>query len=184
MESHELDADFPAAVHLHETTVLDRETGLGLSITAVPADAIPDQPLEAIGRFGGLDFVGEFAPTEPALLAALAAMLEGEGEEGALEMERLLGADPNNPLANVDPWRKRFIEHCAFTPILAVEESPIRPKVLVAMLGGAAAITVAAIPAAGLVLAIVGGVGTVVLVAAVGPAAVALGERLEKLVAG
>jgi hypothetical protein len=185
MESRDTPPTFPAAIHLHETTVLDRETGLGLAITVVPGGVLPEQPQEMIERLGDLRFVRELPSTESALLAALAGMLEGGNEEEALErMDRLFTDFPRDPLADVGSWNRRFLEHCAFAPILAVEESPIRPKVLAAMIAGAAAITVAAIPAAGLVLAIAGGVGTVVLVAVAGPAAVALGERLAKSIAG
>jgi hypothetical protein len=185
MEPYGAAPNFPAAVHLHETVVLDREAGLGLEITVVPAGVLPEQPRELFERLGDLQVVRDLPSTEPALLAALAGILEGADEEEALErMDRLLINHPENPLADIDSWNRRFLEHCAFSPILAVEESPIRPKVLAAMVAGAAAVTVAAIPTAGLVLAIVAGVGTVTLVAAVGPPAVALGERLATSIAG
>jgi hypothetical protein len=185
MEAQRTAPSFPAAVHLHETTVLDRETGLGLAITVVPAGILPEQPQKMFELLGDLESIRELPVSEPTMLAALAGMLEGASEEEALgRIDRLLAESPNDPLADVGPWNRRFLEHCAFAPILAVEESPIRPKVLAAMVAGAAAITVAAIPTAGLVLAVVAGVGTVVLVAAVGPAAMALGERLANSIAG
>lgn len=50
MEATYAPSSFPDAVHLHETTVIDRETGIGLAITVVPSDALPSDPREMFER--------------------------------------------------------------------------------------------------------------------------------------
>jgi hypothetical protein len=176
--------------HLYGTTVLDRNNGRGLAITTVPCAALPDGPprsVDDIAQGLGLEVLGTFEDiTEPALLATLAAMLdESNARDGVVRMDRLLSAQPDAPLVNVDPSLRAFVEHCAFEQIIAVEASLVKPKVLVQMLAGATAICVAAVSVGtGLVLAAAVGVATVVTIAVVGPPAVALGERLAEWVRG
>lgn len=179
-------AEYP---HLHGTTVLDRTLGCGLAITTVPAEAFPGGPPrsdEDIARGLDADVVGRLdGSAEPVILATLASMIGTEDAQDVLSrMDRLVTADPDNPLSGVDPSVRAFVEHCAFEPIVGVEESPLKPKVLAGMFAGATAVCVAALAAgAGVVVAAVVGVGVVVTVAVVGPPAVAVGERLAEWVA-
>jgi hypothetical protein len=183
MAAPEQTVDAPGIVHLHETTVLNGEAGLGLAMTVVPRDAFSGsrpRTVQDVAELLGLKVLREYEPTDRALLAVLTGLLAEDGANESIDrIDRLVYGGSELRELNLNPAIGSFVEHCAYAPILAVEESLLKPKVLAAMLGGAAAICVAAIGGgAGLVVAAVVGVGVVLTVAVVGPPAVALGERL------
>jgi hypothetical protein len=134
----------------------------------------------------GFGVARSYPPNEQALLAILAGIVDSKGANTALaRIDGLMGLS-GDPLANVDPRMRAFVKHCAFAPIVGVEESPLRGKVLAAMVTAAASICVAIVAAgAAPVLVAAGvGVGTVLVVAALGPPALAVGQRLTDVVLG
>ena len=181
--------DMPGVVHLHDTTAIDRELGSGLSLTTVPAAGFaagpPDSSEDMAARLG-LDVVESYEPTDEAVLAILAGIVDAtDAETGLARIRELMRGLPGHPLAGVEPRTREFVEHCAFAPIIAVEESLLSPKVLTAMVTAAGSICVGivAVGAAPVLVAAGIGVGTVLVVAALGPPAIAIGQRLADAIA-
>ena len=119
--------DMPGVVHLHDTTAIDRELGSGLSLTTVPAAGFaagpPDSSEDMAARLG-LDVVESYEPTDEAVLAILAGIVDAtDAETGLARIRELMRGLPGHPLAGVEPRTREFVEHCAFAPIIAVEES-------------------------------------------------------------
>jgi hypothetical protein len=179
--------DAPGIAQLYDTTVIDPEQHLGLSITTIRGDHFRGQPSDVaeVAEVLGLEIVRRYESNEPVLLATLATMLLDKDADAGIDRIDELLEQPGHPLEGIDPGLRAFVEHCAFAPIIASEESPVSPKVLAAMVTGAASICVAVIMVAGapLLVAAAVGVGTVTVVAVVGPAAIALGERLHDAIA-
>jgi len=180
--------DAPGIAQLYETTVIDPERDLGLSITTLRVERLRGQPRDGAGvaEVLGLGVLREYDPTESVLLETLTTMLLGKDDpDGGVKRLDDLRRRPGRPRQMIDSDLRQFVEHCAFAPIIASEESPVSPKVLTAMVTGAASICVATITvaAAPVLVAAAVGVGTVTIVAVVGPAAIALGERLHDAIA-
>jgi hypothetical protein len=179
--------DVPGIAQLYDTTVIDPSHDLGLSITTLRVEDLCGQPRDGAGvaEALGLEIVREYDPSESVLLATLTAMLlDQDAGKGLDHLDELLGRR-GRQLQAIEPALRLFVEHCALAPIIATEESPVSPKVLTAMVTGAASICVAVITvaAAPVLVAAAVGVGTVTVVAVVGPAAIALGERLHDAIA-
>lgn len=179
--------DAPGIAQLYDTTVIDPERALGLSITTLRVEHLRGEPRDGAGvaEVLGLEVLREYDATESVVLATLTAMLLDQTADGGVDRVDALLRRPSPPAQTIDSGLRHFVEHCAFAPIVASEESPVSPKVLTAMVTGATSICVAAITvaAAPLLVAAAVGVGTVTIVAVVGPAAVALGERLHDAIA-
>lgn len=171
--------DLPSVVRLYQTTVIEREFGLGISITTAPSNSIAGGSLssEDLADRLGLQEIRIYEPSDQLLLAILRAIVAPD--EQAARARR-------NDVAHLAARTDEFVEHCAFASIVVAEQSDPAAKVLAGMVtaAGTICVGVVAVGAAPVLVAAGVGVGTVLVVGALGKPALAIGNRLAKLIEG
>jgi hypothetical protein len=177
-------------VHVHSTRVIDHYSGFAVDMIAIPVASLGERELDLKGVADALELeilrvapdpVGSYLPH------AISALLLSppEGDQVAERFDHLMSTAPAEGL-DIDPSVLSFASHCAYAEILGVEESPIRGKVLAAIVaaGGTVAVATIATISAPIVLVVGAGVaagaGTIVIFSA----AAAASERLYKVIAG
>lgn len=148
-------------------------------MTAIPRHAAPDRLSESLlGVAAGIDaevFVELPSPVASFLPHAIACvLLEADAAAASERIERMLGAPAREGFSDVPAGVLSFVEYCAFTPIVPVEESEMSPKVLAEIVGVGGAVGLATLAGAPVVIAVAAAGGTVVVLGA----ALGLAQRL------
>ncbi|HEY5941847.1 MAG TPA: hypothetical protein VIT89_03165 [Solirubrobacterales bacterium] len=149
---------------VHETTLIDHDHDLSLSIAPIPLGAIPGDPpgnFKEIADALEVEILRELPSPASSFLPHVIAslLLEPQAQAAADRLTALLDAPASFGL-DIDKHVLHFAEYSAFEPFILLEESPLKQKALAA---AGAAIAVAAIPVVGVPLAILYGGGTIVV---------------------
>jgi hypothetical protein len=179
----------PSIVHLYDTAVIDLERGFGLSIATLNTDSLAGGELRDVDGLAarlGWEITWRQDASEQALLAGLAGLTLDRDATAAFEHAgSLLDQSPSRMLAALDPAVRAFVEHCAFEPIVGIEESPLSGKALASVVGTAGVIAGAIITAgaAPVLIAVAIGVGGAAVAVVVGAAAIGVAERVYEAIA-
>jgi hypothetical protein len=185
MASGEAIVDTSEYAQVFSATVLDREHALSLALTAIPNDAFVEGPPRNVEEVAAIlraqplrTYEGPTDVVLPAILAVLAVDDSSE-EEAADRIGTLI--DTGDPLLNVEPSVRSFVEHFISAPIVPTEESRLSGKTLRTIIGGSVTLGAAAIyTGAGVVVGVLVTGGAIIVIGAAALAVTYAWSEYEK----